>query len=121
MKVNVLSIERLKKDNYIDYLNWFPYRLFEGETGRIIIEADISSGLPIISSGKTHKIDHFKALKTYYTETAVKSISLDLAHRRLGYISEKLVKQLTNERATSLKLKSKSAERHNRCDDYIID
>ena len=92
LKVNVLSIERLKKDNYIGYLNWFSYRLFEGETGKIIVEVDISSGLPVISFGKTHEIDHFKALKTYYAEIVVKSISLDLAYRRLGYISEKLVK-----------------------------
>ncbi len=53
-------------------------------------------------------------------ETVVKSISFDLAHRRLGYISEKLVKQLVNGRVTGLKLKPKSAGRHDRCDDYMI-
>ncbi len=120
MKVNVLSTERLKKDNYIDYLNWFPYRLFEGETGRIIIEVDILSGLPVISSGKIPKIDHFKALKIYYTETVVKPISLHLPHRRLKYISKKLVKQLVDKRTTGLKLKSKSAGRHDRYDDCIM-
>ncbi len=120
LKVNVLSTERLKKDHYIGYSNWFPHRLFEGETGRTIVEADISSGLPIISPGKTSEIDHFDALKTYYAETAVRPISLDLAHRRLGHISEKLVKQLADGRATGLKLKPKSAGRRNRCDDCII-
>ena len=84
------------------------------------MEADISSGLPVISPGKIHKIDHFKALKTYYAETAVKPISLNLTHRRLGHISKKLVKQLVNGRVTGLKLKSKSVERHDRCDDYIM-
>ena len=84
------------------------------------METDISSGFPIISSGKTHEIDHFKALKTYYTEIAVKPISLNLAYHRLGHISEKLIKQLINGRATGLKLKPKSAGRHDRCEDCII-
>ena len=44
------------------------------------------------NNNKTYKIDHFKALKTYYTETVIKPISLNLAHRRLGHISEKLLK-----------------------------
>ncbi len=56
----------------------------------------------------------------YYTETAIKPISLNLAHHRLEHISKKLIKQLVNERATGLKLKPKSAGRYNRCDDYII-
>jgi len=76
------------------------------------VEANILLGFPVISFGKIHEIDHFEALKTYYIETAIKPISLDLAYRRLGYISEKLVKQLANKKVTGLKLKPKSAGRH---------
>ncbi len=85
------------------------------------METNISSRLPIISPEKTYEIDHFEALKTYYTEIAVKPISLNLAYRRLEHISEKLIKQLTNGRVTDLKLKSKFAERHDRYNDYMID
>jgi len=56
------------------------------------VEINILSGLSIISFGKTYKIDHFEALKIYYTEMVVKPISLNLAYRRLEHISEKLVK-----------------------------
>jgi len=84
------------------------------------VETNISSRFSVISPEKIYKIDHFKALKTYYTETVVKPISLNLAHRRLGYINKKLVKQLANGRATGLKLKPKSVGRYNRCDDCII-
>ncbi len=84
------------------------------------MEADISLRFSIISFGKIHEIDYFKVLKTYYTETAVKSISFNLTHRRLGYINEKLIKQLANERVTGLKLKPKSAGRHNRYNDYMV-
>ena len=84
------------------------------------MKINILSGLPIVSSGKIYEIDHFEVLKTYYTEMAVKSILFNLAHRRLKYISKKLVKQLVDKRTTGLKLKSKSAGRHDRYDDCIM-
>lgn len=51
LRLNILSTERLKKDNCIGYSNWIPYHLFDGATGRTIVEADASSGLPVISVG----------------------------------------------------------------------
>ncbi len=56
------------------------------------MKTNISSELPVISPEKIYKIDHYEALKTYYIETAVKPISLNLTYRRLEHINEKLVK-----------------------------
>jgi hypothetical protein len=93
LRLNILSAERLKKDNFIGYSNWIPHHLFDGTTGKTIVEADGSSGLPIISVSQSGELNHFEALDLYYIDAANRQISLDLAHRRLGHISKKLVKK----------------------------
>jgi hypothetical protein len=119
LRLNILSAERLKKDNCIGYSNWIPHHLFDGTTGRTIVEADASSGLPIISVGQTGELNHFEALDLYYIDAANRLISLDLAHRRLGHISKKLVKKLI-QGSTGITLKGMDAhidadERCNEC------
>ena len=49
LRLNILSAERLKKDNFIGYSNWILHHLFDRTTGKTIVEADESSGLPVIS------------------------------------------------------------------------
>ena len=56
------------------------------------MKPNILLGFPVISFRKISEIDHFDTLKTYYMETAARLILLDLTHRRLGHISEKLIK-----------------------------
>ena len=120
LRLNILSAERLKKDNCIGYSNWIPHHLFDGTTGRTIVEADASSGLPIISVGQTGKLNHFEALDLYYIDAANRLISLDLAHRRLGHISKKLVKKLI-QGWTGITLKGMDAhiDADERCDECM--
>jgi hypothetical protein len=49
LRLNILSTERLKKDNFIKYSNWIPYYLFNKALGKTIVEADVLLGLLIIS------------------------------------------------------------------------
>ena len=39
LRLNILSAERLKKDNCIGYSNWIPHHLFDGATDRTIVES----------------------------------------------------------------------------------
>ena len=71
-----------------------PHHLFDGATGKTIVEADASSGLPVISVGQSGELNHFEALDLYYIDAANREISLNLTYRRLGYISKPLVKKL---------------------------
>ena len=61
LRLNILSAERLKKDNYIGYSNWIPHHLFDGATGKTIVEADGSSGLPVVSIHQSGELNHFRA------------------------------------------------------------
>ena len=121
LRLNILSAERLKKDNCIGYSNWMPHHLFDGATGKTIVEADASSGLPVISIGQSGELDHFEALDLYYVDAANREISLDLAHRRLGHISKPLVKKLI-QASTGIKLKGINAHAgaNKRCDECIV-
>src|SRR5438045_7253577 len=85
-----------------------PHHLFDGATGKTIVEADALSGLPVISIGQSGELDHFEALDLYYVDAANREISLDLAHRRLGHISKPLVKKLI-QASTGIKLKGMDA------------
>ena len=120
LRLNILSAERLKKDNCIGYSNWMPHHLFDGATGKTIVEADASSGLPVISIGQSGELDHFEALDLYYVDAANREISLDLAHRRLGHISKPLVKKLI-QASTGIKLKGMDAHAgaNERCDECM--
>jgi hypothetical protein len=64
LQVNIISPEQLKTRNYIGYTHWFPNRLFDGDTQKTIVEADLSLGLPVISS-KTTLIDHINAVRLH--------------------------------------------------------
>ena len=70
LKLNILSIERLKKDNCVGYSNWMPYHLFDGAIGKTIVEADGSLGLLVILVGMSGELDYFKALDLYYVDAA---------------------------------------------------
>jgi len=120
LRLNILSAERLKKDNFIGYSNWIPHHLFDGTTGKTIVEADGSSGLPIISVNQSGELNHFEALDLYYIDAANRQISLDLAHRRLGHISKNLVKKLIKE-STGVTLKGMDAHEFadERCDECM--
>ena len=97
-----------------------PYYLFDGATGKTIVEADTSSGLLVISIGQSGELDYFEALDLYYVDAANREISLDLVHRRLGHISKPLVKKLI-QASTGIKLKGMDAYAgaNERCDECI--
>ena len=134
LRLNILSTERLKRDNCIGYSNWIPHHLFDGVTGKTIAEADGSSGLPILtlrSSGELSQrelsqgeLDHFEALDLYYIDTANREISLDLAYRRLGHIGKNLVKKLVRGMSTGMNLKGIDAhevgDANKRCDECMM-
>ena len=67
------------------------------------------------------ELHHFEALDLYYLDAANRQISLDLAHRRLGHISKKLVKKLVKGMSTGINLKGMDAHEHTneRCDECI--
>ena len=68
LKLNILSIEHLKKDNCVRYSNWMPYYLFDGATRKTIVEANRSSRLLVILVGILGELNHFKALDLYYVD-----------------------------------------------------
>src|SRR5947209_12784921 len=90
LRFNLLSTERLRQENFIGY-NSIPNVLYNGEDESTIIEADSSSGIPIINTKPSIPIHHPEGSSTYYHEVTTRPISLDLAHRRLGHIGESRV------------------------------
>jgi gag-pre-integrase-like protein len=129
LKLNILSTEHLKRDNCVGYSNWMPHHLFDGTTGRMIVEADGSSGLPVISIGPSGELcsgelNHFEALGLYYVDAVNQQISLDLAHRRLGHISKRLVKRLVRGMSTGMNLKGIDAhevgDTNKHCDECMM-
>jgi hypothetical protein len=64
LKINIISPEQLKTRNHVGYTYWFPNRLFNRNTQKTIVEADLSSGLPIISS-RTTPINHINAARLH--------------------------------------------------------
>ena len=105
------------------------YHLFDSTTRRTIVEADGSSGLLVISIGslrelRSGELDHFEALDLYYVDAANRKISLDLAHRRLGHISKRLVKKLVKGMSTGMNLRGIDAHEvgdiNERCDECMM-
>jgi hypothetical protein len=47
LQVNVISVEKLKVDNYVGYTSW-PHSLFDGETLQTFVIADSTRGIPTI-------------------------------------------------------------------------
>jgi hypothetical protein len=120
LKLNILSTERLKRNNYIRYSNWILYHLFDRATGKTIVEADRLSGLLVISVNQSGELYYFEALDLYYIDIVNRQISLDLAYYRLGYISKALAKKVV-EISTSINLKGIDAYKYanERCDKYM--
>jgi hypothetical protein len=45
--INVISVEKLKVDNYVSYTSWL-YSLFDGETLQTFVIAELTRGIPTI-------------------------------------------------------------------------
>jgi len=116
IKINVISTERLRIDNGIGF-DSYPNHLYHGATKEIIVEADSSSGLPLLNVLKAPPRDRIEACRTYYSEVKHRPISIDLAHRRLGHISEQSVRKLALGEAEGLSLLPEKTEkkRYNHC------
>src|SRR6266480_5877854 len=98
LRFNLLSTECLRRESFIGY-DSLPNTLYYGEDEEIITSADSSSGIPIIDTNP-----YSEGSSTFYHEVTTRPISLDLAHRRLGHISEARVRALANGQAEGLKL-----------------
>jgi hypothetical protein len=85
----------------------------------MLIVADSSSGILIININLSIPICLPEGSSTYYHKVTTRPISLNLAHRRLGHISEARVKALAYEQAEGLKLLSNTDYRTRKCD-YCI-
>ena len=70
------------------------YHLFDKVIGKIIIKADVLSGLLVISIGQSKKLNHFETFNLYYIDAANQEISLNLTYHKLSYISKPLIKKL---------------------------
>ena len=118
LRFNLLSTECLRRENYIGY-NSIPNTLYNGEDDSVIAMADSSSGIPIVSTGPSIPVHHPAGSSTYYHEVTTRPISLDLAHRRLGHISESRVRALAYGQAEGLKLLPDTGHRISKCDHCI--
>jgi hypothetical protein len=92
LRFNLLSTECLRRESFIGY-DSIPNTLYNGEDDNVITTADSSSGIPIVN---TNPIPYPEGSSTFYHEVTTRPISLDLAHRRLGHISEARVRALAN-------------------------
>ncbi len=98
LRFNLLSTECLRRESFIGY-DSLPNTLYYGEDEEIITTADSSSGIPVIDTNP-----YSEGSSAFYHEVTTRPISLDLAHRRLGHISEARVRALANGQAEGLKL-----------------
>ena len=98
LRFNLLSTECLRRESFIGY-DSLPNTLYYGEDEEIITTADSSSGIPVINTDP-----YSEGSIAFYHEVTTRPISLDLAHRRLGHISEARVRALANGQAEGLKL-----------------
>jgi hypothetical protein len=119
LRFNIVSTERLKEDNYIDYNNLVPHCLYDGVTGKTFIEADNLSGIPVITGSQSSEIDHFQVFNLYYIDTGNRHICCNLVHRRLGYIGKNMTRKLVTEMSTGLTLKGKESGNGNRYDECM--
>lgn len=115
LRFNLLSTEQLRRENFVGY-DSIPNTLYNGEDDTVIAVADSSSGIPFINVDPipTH---YPEGSSTYYHEVTTRPISLDLAHRRLGHISESRVRALASGQAEGLKLIPR--QRAHKCDHCI--
>jgi hypothetical protein len=118
LRFNLISTECLRRENFIGY-NSIPNVLYNGEDDSMIATADSSSGIPIINVNPSIPTSLSEGSSTYYHEITTRPISLDLAHRRLGHISEARVKALASGLAEGLKLLPNTSYRPSKCDHCI--
>jgi hypothetical protein len=109
--VNVISVEKLKIDNYIGYTLW-PHSLFDGETLQTFVIAELTRDILTIDMNHLVK-SNINAARTAimnltinYNEAKDQKITFKLAHRRLGHISIPQIKRLLNGKSLSMKLSS---------------
>ena len=121
LRLNIVSTERLKENNYIRYSNLISHCLYDGTTWEILVKADNSSKILVITINQSNEINHFQAFNLHYTNTGNRHISCDLIYRRLDHISKELTRKLVTEIFTGLILKGKESENVDRCDECIID
>jgi Reverse transcriptase (RNA-dependent DNA polymerase)/GAG-pre-integrase domain len=118
LQFNLLSTECLRRESFIGY-DSIPNTLYNGEDNSVIAIADSSSGIPIINTNPSIPIHHLEGSSTYYHEVTTRPISLKLAHRRLGHISESRVRKLASGQAEGLKLLPHTGYRMSKCDHCI--
>jgi hypothetical protein len=80
---------------------------------------DSFSGIPIINVNPSIPTYLPKGLTIFYYEVTTRPILINLAYRRLGYISESRVKALALRQAEGLKLLP-SGYRPSKCDHCIV-
>jgi hypothetical protein len=114
IKINVILTERFRIDNGIGF-NFYPNYLYHGNSKEIIVKADFSSGLPLLNVLKAPPRDRIEICKTYYSEIKHRPISINLAHRRLNYISEQSVRKLALGKTEGPSLLPEKAKKK-RCD-----
>ena len=104
LEFNVISTERIRKDNALGYKNYNPHGLFDIRTDQLIEAIIVKSDLPTIGGqALTSKF----GIGLHYAEARPKGITMDLAHRRLGHFSKTYICQLANGLATGLTLTTK--------------
>jgi hypothetical protein len=110
--VNVISVEKLKVNNYVGYTSW-PHSLFDGETLQTFVIADLTRGILTIDMKNLLVKPNINAARTAimnliinYNEAKDQEITLELAHRRLGHILMPQIKRLLNDKSIGMKLSS---------------
>jgi hypothetical protein len=90
--INVISVEKLKVDNYIDYTSWL-HSLFDGEILQIFVIAELTRGIFTIDMKNQLVKLNINAAQTVimnpiinYNEAKDQEIILKLVYRRLGHI-----------------------------------
>jgi hypothetical protein len=115
---NVISTERIKKDNALGYKNHDPHGLFDLRTNQLIEAITVKSDLPTI--GGTKALTSKFGIGLHYAEARPKGITMDLAHRRLGHFSETYIRQLADGLATGLTLTTKRLAKQRREASFLL-
>jgi ATP sulfurylase len=91
LMINVISVEKLKVNNYINYTSW-PHSLFNKETLQTFVIADSTRDIPTIDMNHLVKLNINTARTAIinptinYNEAKDQEITLKLAYYRLDHI-----------------------------------
>jgi hypothetical protein len=88
----LLLIKYLRRESFIDY-NSILNTFYNREDNNVITITDLFFGILIIN---INFILYSEGSSTFYYKVIIRLIFLDLAHRRLDYISEARVRALAN-------------------------